>query len=99
MILAYRVISNILYPILILFIYLRLFLNKEHPTRFKEKFLSSNFKINKTEKELIWFHAASIGELNSIIPIIQKLKYYKHTFEFLVTTNTLSSGKIAEKVQ
>ena len=92
MILAYRVISNILYPFLILFIYLRLFLNKEHPTRFKEKFLSSNFNINKTEKKLIWFHAASIGEFKSIIPIIEKINQQYKNYEFLVTTTTLSSG-------
>ncbi len=97
MILAYRVISNILYPILILFIYLRLFLNKEHPTRFKEKFLSSNFKINKTEKELIWFHAASVGEYKSIIPIIEKINLLYKNYEFLITTTTLSSGNLAEQ--
>ena len=97
MILAYRVISNILYPFLILFIYLRLFLNKEHPIRFKEKFLVSNFKINKTGKKLIWFHAASVGEYKSIIPIIEKINLQHKNYEFLITTTTLSSGNLAEK--
>ena len=96
MILAYRVISTILYPILILFIYLRLFLNKEHPTRFKEKFLISNFNVNKTKK-LIWFHAASVGEYKSIIPIIEKINLQNENYEFLITTTTLSSGNLAEK--
>ena len=97
MILAYRVISTILYPFLILFIFLRLFLNKEHPIRFKEKFLISNFNVNKTKKKLIWFHAASVGEYKSIIPIIEKINLQYKNYEFLITTTTLSSGYLAER--
>ena len=98
MILAYRVISNILYPFLIFFIYLRLFLNKEHPVRFKEKLFVSHFNINKKpEKKLIWFHAASVGEYKSIAPIIEKINSNNKNYEFLITTTTLSSGNLAEQ--
>ena len=98
MILAYRVISNILYPFLIFFIYLRLFLNKEHPIRFKEKLFVSHFNINKKpEKKLIWFHAASVGEYKSIAPIIEKINSNNKNYEFLITTTTLSSGNLAEQ--
>ena len=98
MILAYRVISNIIYPFLILFIYLRLFLSKEHPVRFKEKLFVSHFNINKKpEKKLIWFHAASVGEYKSIAPIIEKINSNNKNYEFLITTTTLSSGNLAEQ--
>ena len=98
MILAYRIISNILYPFLILFVYLRRFLNKEHPERFKEKLFVSNFNISKSaEKKLIWFHAASVGEYKSIIPIIEKINLNDKNYEFLITTTTLSSGNLAEQ--
>jgi len=71
MILAYRILINLIYPFLIIFIYYRKFLNKEDPIRFKEKIFFSNFNLNKKkEKKLIWFHAASIGEFRSIVPII-----------------------------
>ncbi len=98
MILAYRVVSNILYPFLIFFIYLRLFLNKEHPLRFKEKLFVSHFNINKKpKKKLIWFHAASVGEYKSITPIIERINLNNKNYEFLITTTTLSSGNLAEQ--
>ena len=74
MIQTYRLISLILYPLLILIIYLRKIFNKEDKVRFKEKlFFSSFLKKFDDRKKLIWFHAASIGEVQSIIPIINQL--------------------------
>ena len=96
MIFAYRVLTAILYPFLILLIYCRKILKKEDPVRFKEKFLISHFNIRKRNKnKLIWFHAASIGEFKSIIPIINQLNTSHKNFQFLITTTTLSSGNLA----
>tara|TARA_E500000178_G_scaffold341055_1_gene384516 strand:+ start:2376 stop:3659 length:1284 start_codon:yes stop_codon:yes gene_type:complete len=97
MILFYRVLTQLIYPFLFILIYLRVYLNKEHPYRYKEKILVSHFNVNRSkDKNLIWFHAASIGELKSILPIIKKINTDKNNIEFLVTTTTLSSSKIAE---
>ena len=99
MILAYRIISNFLYPLLIAFTYLRKFFNKEHQERYKEKIFISNFNIEKKENEkLIWFHAASIGELKSIFPVIERINKEKNIYNFLITTNTLSSGNLANSI-
>ena len=99
MILAYRIISNFLYPFLIVFTYLRKFFNKEHQERYKEKIFISNFNIEKKENEkLIWFHAASIGELKSIFPVIERINKEKNIYNFLITTNTLSSGNLANSI-
>ena len=46
--------------------------------------------IKKKKKKLIWFHAASIGEFKSILPIIENLISnenfrifnYNHNFKF-----------------
>ena len=43
MILIYRIFTNILYPFLIVFIYLRVLLKKEDPERYKEKILVKKF--------------------------------------------------------
>ncbi len=97
MILAYRIFSIISYPFLFLFIYFRLILKKEDPRRFKEKLLSSHFNVKRKENsKLIWFHAASIGEFKSIIPIIKKLDSYEKNLEFLITTTTFSSSNLAK---
>ena len=97
MILAYRILTYFLYPFLIIFLYLRVFLKKEDPLRFKEKLFVKYFEVKKSKNsKLIWFHAASIGEFKSIIPLINKLNEKEKNFEFLITTTTLSSGRIAE---
>ena len=97
MILAYRVLTTILYPFLIILVYLRKFLKKEDPKRFREKIFTSHFgKAESSNFRLVWFHAASIGEFKSIIPIIYQLNHIHKNFRFLVTTSTFSSGKIAD---
>jgi 3-deoxy-D-manno-octulosonic-acid transferase len=97
MILIYRGLTNLFYPILIILIFYRKIFNKEHKTRYKEKIFPSHFNIiKKKNTRLIWFHAASIGEFQSILPIIKELNKNKN-LEFLITTVTLSSSNLAEK--
>ena len=97
MILLYKVLSAFLYPFLILMIYVRKFLGKEDLYRFKEKIFPSNFNIiDKQNSKLLWFHAASIGEFKSIIPIIKQLNIQNKNFKYLITTTTLSSGNLAK---
>ena len=96
MIFFYRVLTTLLYPFLFLFVYLRKILKKEDPKRFKEKILVSHYNvIPQNKSKLIWFHAASIGEFKSIIPIINQLNKSNNKFHFLITTTTLSSGNLA----
>ena len=71
MMLVYRVIITLLYPLIILVIFFRRLINKEDKERYKEKLFPSYFNISKNKNsKLIWFHAASVGEFKSIIPII-----------------------------
>ena len=46
---------------------------------------------------MCWFHAVSIGELNSILPIIEAINTKYNNFEFLITTTTLSSANLIDK--
>ena len=97
MILTYRILTTIIYPLLFIFLYYRKLLNKEDPKRYKEKIFTSYFNpIKKNGSLLIWFHAASIGEFKSILPLIKELNITKKELKFLITTTTLSSGKLAE---
>ena len=73
MIFIYRFITFFFYPILIILIFFRKLLKKEDSIRYKEKIFSSYFSTDINNKnKLIWFHAASIGEAQSILPLIQK---------------------------
>ena len=98
MILAYRVITTLIYPILIILIFVRKLIKKEDQIRYREKIFSSYFNvIRKKNTKLIWFHAASIGEIKSIIPILKNLIENNKNYEFLLTTITHSSGELIKK--
>ena len=91
---VYRQLINILFPAIIVLIFLRVWFKKEDKNRFKEKLFTSSFNITRNkDKKLIWFHAASIGEIKSIIPLIKKLNT-NYKFEFLITSVTTSSSKL-----
>ena len=96
MLLFYRIIINLLIFISPIIIVIRLIKKKESFLRFKEKF--GFFSKSKIKGKLIWFHGASVGELQSIIPLIEKLEKKKDIKQILVTSNTLSSSKIMEKI-
>jgi 3-deoxy-D-manno-octulosonic-acid transferase len=92
MLFAYRFLINLillLSPIILIF---RIIKKKEDPLRFREKI--GFFSNKRAAGTLIWFHGASVGELQSVIPIIEKLEKNKNIQQILVTSNTLSSSKI-----
>ena len=98
MILFYKIITFLIYPLLVLLIYLRKLLKKEDPFRYKEKIFRSYFKVNKIDNfNLLWFHASSVGELNSVMPIIKEINSNYKNIQFLITTVTLSSGNLIKE--
>ena len=78
-------------PFIILF---RIINGKEDPKRFKEKFC---IYTKKNYLKSIWFHAVSVGELTSIIPVLEKLEKNNKIKQIIVTSSTTSSAKIFEK--
>ena len=95
MFIIYRLLTNlilILSPFIIIF---RLIKKKEDKKRFKEKFCL--FSKKRGKGKLIWFHGSSVGEILSIVPVVQKLENNKSIDKILITSSTLSSSKILKK--
>ena len=92
----YNIITNLILifsPFLFIF---RIFKNKEDPKRVLEKLCIYS---KKSIKNKVWMHAASVGELMSIIPIIRKFENDKKINRIILTTTTTSSAKIFKKLK
>jgi 3-deoxy-D-manno-octulosonic-acid transferase len=80
-----------------LIILIRLLNGKEDKNRFKEKFSLINHK--PASGKTIWFHAASVGEIMSIISILKYYEKKKDIKTILITTTTLSSARIIKNLK
>jgi len=95
MLFIYQLLISFLLLFSPIIIFYRILKNKEHKTRYIEKFSVSSKK--RSKGKLIWFHGASVGEIMSIIPLIKNYEKNKSISQILITTSTLSSSKVLEK--
>jgi len=91
----YKFLTYLFYPLSPIYLFWRKLRNKEHPIRYKEKL--SFIKLTRGEDFLIWYHVASVGEAMSILPLIEIFEKNEKVKKILITTITLSSGRILEK--
>ena len=95
MFIFYRILSYFFLLISPIIIFYRIIIQKESKSRFPER-----YGLNSTKRKngnLIWFHCSSVGELLSIIPLVEKLEANKKIQQILLTTTTLSSSRVIKK--
>ena len=91
----YFFLSYLIDPIYFVYQYISVWRGKENLARFSERWV--NKKIKRPSGKLIWFHAASVGETLSVIPLIEKLLKEDHQVNILITSTTMTSAQIFEK--
>lgn len=88
----YYIITYLCYRLFPLLLKHRMLHGKENTHRASEKL--GFYNTPKPSGDLTWFHAASVGELNSIAEIVKILSQDQ---KILITTGTLNSSKVFEK--
>ena len=90
---VYRLISAAAMPIAPLLLGRRMKRGKEDRARVSER--RGEAGLQRPDGILIWLHAASVGELASVLPLIERVS--ARGVNVLVTTGTVTSGGLAEQ--
>jgi len=89
----YRLLSAAAGPFTPILLARRLKRGKEHRQRLPER--RGESRIARPEGPLVWLHGASVGELASVLPLIDRI--HSRGMGMLVTTGTVTSGGLAEQ--
>jgi 3-deoxy-D-manno-octulosonic-acid transferase len=90
---TYRALSAAIRPAAGLFLWQRSRRGKEVAERLGERM--GHASAARPAKRLLWFHAASVGETNAILPLIDALRRERPELGILLTTVTVTSSRIA----
>ncbi len=93
----YQILLSIILCFSPIIVIIRIIKNKEDKFRFKEKFCL--FSKKRGSGKLIWFHGSSVGEILSVVPVIKKYENDKSISKILITSSTLSSSRVLEKIK
>jgi 3-deoxy-D-manno-octulosonic-acid transferase len=88
--LIYRLLLIALSPIILGYT-LWLSLNNRQSRYFWQR-LGFNYSYLPTK--CLWFHCASVGEVNTLLPLLKNLHAKNHQLKFIITSNTITGGKI-----
>jgi 3-deoxy-D-manno-octulosonic-acid transferase len=89
---AYRLITRAVTPFAPQILNRRLNRGKEHPARLAER--KGETTVTRPPGPLVWVHGASVGEVTTVLPLIERLR--KQDLAVLVTSGTVTSAMLAE---
>jgi 3-deoxy-D-manno-octulosonic-acid transferase len=68
---------------------------KEDPERVRERL--GHPDISRPDGPLVWVHAASVGETNAVLPVIERIRQKRPDLQMLLTTGTRTSARVANE--
>ncbi len=89
---TYRFLTRVVTPFAPQILNHRLNRGKEHPARLAERWGETN--VRRPDGPLVWVHGASVGEVATVIPLIERIR--TQDFAVLVTSGTVTSALLAE---
>lgn len=92
---TYRAVMSLARPALWLLLRRRAERGKEDRTRRSERYGIAG--IPRPDGDLLWLHAASVGETNAVLPLIERLLAARTDLTVLLTTGTVTSAGLAAK--
>ncbi len=95
MLLLYKTLTFLSSPLLVLLLHWRVFKRKEDKLRLYER--QGKASLTRPRGRLVWIHAASVGEAQSALILIQKLSKTNNDLNFLVTSGTKTSAALMAK--
>ncbi|WP_377292958.1 lipid IV(A) 3-deoxy-D-manno-octulosonic acid transferase [Rhizobium sp. SG2393] len=87
---TYRLAGQVFAPVIWSYMALRTARGKEDPRRRRERYGYPSAP--RPEGPLVWFHAASVGETASVVPLIREVR--KRGISVILTTGTRTSAKV-----
>ena len=90
---SYRLLTSMARPFVGLLLRARERHGKEDPARRGERFGQAS--LNRPAGPLVWFHAASVGETNAVLPLVTALLHARGDLSILLTTGTVTSARLA----
>ena len=90
---AYRALTRYAAPAAPLLLAWRTRIGKEEPARRAERYGEAGMP--RPSGFLVWFHAASVGEANAVLPVIDAIATEHPEIGLLLTTGTVTSAKLA----
>jgi 3-deoxy-D-manno-octulosonic-acid transferase len=92
---SYRALTRCLSPFIPLLLNRRLKRGKEDPARIGERLGQAG--LPRPSGTLVWIHAASVGEANAAIPLLEGLKQSYPDVHLLLTTVTVTSAALTRE--
>lgn len=89
---SYRLLTQALSPLMPLWLHARALRGKEDRARLRERF--GHTGLRRPKGTLLWLHAASVGEANSVLMLISKVRERAPQVHILLTTGTVSSARL-----
>lgn len=92
---VYKIATSLASPLVPLWLQWRMLRGKEERGRIKERYGKSSY--GRPKGTLLWIHASSVGEANSVLALITQLKKHFPNLNILLTTGTVTSAALMKK--